>query len=97
MALNGQQDKATLPGIPFRETLQQGICTLRRERDGVRPYPGGGFGPDKGQRIHGKRGAENAGHTHGRPLEKSIGRKRGSHEKRWEDCFPRTSPHPNTS
>jgi len=72
MAFNDKQDEATLPGIPVRNIVQQGICPMYRQRDGVRPYPGGGLGPDKGERVHGKRSAENASHADGEPLEKSV-------------------------
>lgn len=34
MALDDQQDEATLPGIPFRDIVQQGICPASRQRDG---------------------------------------------------------------
>jgi transposase len=66
------------PETLFRETVRQGIRPLRRQRDGVRPYPGGGFGPDKGEHVHGKRGAENTGKLHRQPLEENIGGKPGN-------------------
>ena len=70
MALDDKQDEATLPRIPFCDYIQQGICAVRRRRNGIRPYPGGGFGLDKGKCVHGKHSAENAGHPDGGPLEK---------------------------
>ncbi len=79
MALNNQQDEATLPGIPFREIIQQDICPVRRQRNGIRPYPGGGFGPDKGKCVHGKCSGKSAGHLHRRPPEKIVGRKSGNY------------------
>ena len=71
--------RTTLPGTPFCDFVQQGIRTVRRQRDGIRTHPSVGFGPDKGERVHGKRSAENAGHPHGRPLEESVGRKSGNY------------------
>ncbi len=81
MAFEDKQDEATLPGIPVRNIVQQGIRPVRRQRDGVRTYPGSGLGPDKGERVHGKRSAENAGRPYGGPLEKGVGRKWGNTKK----------------
>ena len=89
MAFNDKQDEATLPGTPFCDLVQQGLCPVRRQRDGIRPYPGGGFGPDKGERLHGKRGAENACGLHSQTLEESIGGKRSKQGKTSES---RVSP-----
>tara|TARA_R110001583_G_scaffold189114_1_gene351773 strand:- start:8 stop:298 length:291 start_codon:yes stop_codon:yes gene_type:complete len=90
MAFNDKQDEATLPRIPFSDLVQQGIHPVRRQRDGIRTHPSGGFGPDKGKCVHGKRSTENAGHPYGGPLEKSDGRKSGNYQKARGNHIPRT-------